>query len=141
MFDAHLEKKLQEKHDAVTFIRHSNLTDQGQIIKDIYREDQLYLSSRGVKVLQGNLLRTILVSFNVITQEKLYLKSILILTTHKEDSMRIDTWMLTDDLIIQVTWTLVFNIIIQDTLIITEDKKTHLLGTWIITDNWMIKGT
>ena len=73
VFNAHLEKKLLEEHNDVTFISHSNLSDQGQIIKDNYREDQLHLSSRGVLVFGGNLHRTIMVSLNQKTEERQYL--------------------------------------------------------------------
>ena len=50
LYNVHLEKKLLEVHNDVTFIIHINLTDKGQIIKDNYKEDQLHLSIRGFLV-------------------------------------------------------------------------------------------
>lgn len=60
VFNATLEKKLQEVHNDISFIDHSNLSEQGQLIHDYYRHDNLHLSSRGVSVFGGNLKRNII---------------------------------------------------------------------------------
>ena len=62
VLNVHLEKKLLEVHNGVTFISHINVTDQGQIIKDYYKEDQLHLSIRGVLLFGGDLHKSILES-------------------------------------------------------------------------------
>ena len=64
VLNAQLEKKLIESHNDVIFIKHINLTDQGQIIKDYYRQDKLHLSSKGVWVFLRNLHFSILTSLN-----------------------------------------------------------------------------
>ena len=64
VLNAQLEKKLIGTHNDVIFIKHINLTDQGQIIKDYYRQDKLHLSSKGVWVFGRYLHFSILTSLN-----------------------------------------------------------------------------
>ena len=59
VLNAQNEKKLLADHNYVIFINHSNLTEQEEIIKEYYRQDQLHLSSRGIFVFGGSLHRAI----------------------------------------------------------------------------------
>ena len=57
--NAQLEKKLRIEHNDVSFISHMNLSEQDQVIKEYYRNDQLHLSSSGVMIFGRNLHRSI----------------------------------------------------------------------------------
>ena len=54
VLNAQLGKKLLRTHNDFIFIKHINLTKQGQIIKDYYRQDKLHLSSKWVWVFWHN---------------------------------------------------------------------------------------
>ena len=68
---ANNEKKLLDIHTDIIFLDHSNLSHQGNVIEEYFREDKLHLSNRGIFVFGSNLQREIIFLLNVSDGKKI----------------------------------------------------------------------
>lgn len=64
ILNASCEKKLREIQNDIQFIDHSNLAEQGVPQKELYRQDMIHLSYRGVASFRNNIKRIIDNSLN-----------------------------------------------------------------------------